>query len=46
MDAVNADDPAATGCIAELTELALDLRGTWEHSADELWGRLDPNSGS
>jgi glycogen phosphorylase len=25
-----------------LIELALDLRGTWEHSADELWGQLDP----
>ena len=27
--------------IEYLTELALDLRGTWEHSADELWGHLD-----
>ncbi len=26
-----------------LTELALDLRWTWNHSADELWGRLDPD---
>jgi hypothetical protein len=23
-------------------ELAIDLRGTWEHTADELWGQLDP----
>ena len=28
--------------IEYLIELALDLRGTWEHSADELWGQLDP----
>jgi glycogen phosphorylase len=25
-----------------LRELALNLRWTWNHSADELWGRLDP----
>jgi glycogen phosphorylase len=25
-----------------LAELALNLRWTWNHSADELWGRLDP----
>src|SRR5262245_59796295 len=28
--------------IDQLVELALDLRSTWNHSADELWGRLDP----
>ncbi len=28
--------------IERLVELALDLRSTWNHSADELWGRLDP----
>jgi len=27
---------------AALTELALNLRWTWNHAADELWGRLDP----
>jgi len=27
--------------IESLVELALDLRSTWEHSADELWGQLD-----
>ena len=26
-----------------LRELALNLRWTWNHSADELWGRLDPD---
>jgi glycogen phosphorylase len=25
-----------------LTELALNLRWTWKHAADELWSRLDP----
>ena len=28
--------------IESLIELTLDLRGTWEHAADELWGQLDP----
>jgi starch phosphorylase len=28
--------------IAALTELALDLRSTWYHGADELWMQLDP----
>ena len=25
-----------------LVELALNLRWSWNHSADELWGQLDP----
>src|SRR5664279_5207617 len=25
-----------------LTELAMDLRWSWNHSMDELWRRLDP----
>jgi len=28
--------------LAALTELAMDLRWSWNHSADELWRRLDP----
>lgn len=29
--------------LAELTELALDLRWTWSHAGDDaLWRRLDP----
>src|ERR1035437_6371372 len=28
--------------IAALTELAMDLRWSWNHCADELWRRLDP----
>jgi starch phosphorylase len=34
--------PTEPSGIEYLIELALDLRGTWEHSADELWGQLDP----
>jgi starch phosphorylase len=26
----------------QLTELAMDLRWSWNHCADELWRRLDP----
>ena len=28
--------------LAALTELAMDLRWTWNHYADELWQKLDP----
>jgi len=28
--------------VGSLTELALDLRWSWNHSADEIWARLDP----
>jgi starch phosphorylase len=28
--------------IEALTELAMDLRWTWNHGSDELWRRLDP----
>jgi hypothetical protein len=28
--------------LAALTELAMDLRWTWNHCSDELWRRLDP----
>jgi len=28
--------------LAALTELAMDLRWTWNHCSDELWQRLDP----
>ena len=33
---------ASAGGIGSLRELALDLRGAWNHSADELWARLEP----
>ncbi len=29
--------------VESLTELALDLRWSWNHSADELWARLEPD---
>ncbi len=29
-------------CIAALTELAMDLRWSWNHRSDALWRRLDP----
>ncbi|HOL71931.1 MAG TPA: alpha-glucan family phosphorylase [Bryobacteraceae bacterium] len=28
--------------VENLAELALDLRWSWNHASDELWGRLDP----
>jgi starch phosphorylase len=34
-------EPTLDG-IDALTDLAMDLRWTWNHSADELWRRLDP----
>jgi len=34
--------PQAPEGIGYLEELALDLRNTWEHGADEIWRRLDP----
>ena len=36
--------PAATPDISveALTELALDLRWSWNHSTDELWAEMDP----
>jgi glycogen phosphorylase len=34
--------PSATAVSDALTELALDLRWSFNHSADELWERIDP----
>ena len=42
-------NPIYTSLAAELretdalAELALNLRSTWNHKADELWGRIDPD---
>ena len=33
---------ASTDLLNSLSELALDLRWSWNHAADELWGRIDP----
>jgi starch phosphorylase len=32
------------GVLAPLEELALDLRWTWSHSADDLWRQLDADA--
>ena len=29
--------------LAALSELATDLRWTWNHAADDLWSKIDPN---
>ena len=34
--------PSATAISEALTDLALDLRWSFNHSADQLWERLDP----
>jgi len=34
--------PSIPQGLADLTELAMDLRWTWNHRGDELWRRLDP----
>jgi len=34
--------PTSESLLPALRELALDLRWSWNHSTDELWGRLDP----
>ncbi len=36
------DSPLDAGISDALTELALDLRWSFNHSADQLWGQLDP----
>ena len=41
------DRPLDKGISDALTDLALDLRWSFNHSADQLWGQLDPeHSGS
>jgi len=34
--------PNPTQGLAALTELAMDLRWSWNHAADDLWRQLDP----
>src|SRR6266852_3606827 len=36
------DHPSESQSAHALTQLALDLRWAWNHAADELWRRLDP----
>ena len=40
--AATSSSPTPSNGLAALTELAMDLRWTWNHSADELWAKLDP----
>src|SRR5215469_3012305 len=39
---VYVDRPTVTDISDALTDLALDLRWSFNHSADRLWGQLDP----
>ncbi len=38
----NVDRPPDTAISEALTDLALDLRWSFNHSADRLWEQLDP----
>jgi starch phosphorylase len=40
--AAQARSPQLTAGLAALTELALDLRWSWNHAADAVWRDLDP----
>ncbi len=35
--------PAGIGGMDSLTELALDLRWSWNHATDKVWRGLDPD---
>jgi starch phosphorylase len=35
-------ESAPTASVESLTELALDLRWSWNHSTDDLWAQLEP----
>ena len=41
-DSTNSSLPSETQAWDALTRLALDLSWSWNHSADEIWKRLDP----
>ena len=41
-DSTNSSLPSETQAWDALTRLALDLSWSWDHSADEIWKRLDP----
>ncbi|HTS09747.1 MAG TPA: DUF3417 domain-containing protein, partial [Candidatus Eisenbacteria bacterium] len=42
MDSLTPENPTSESLLPALTELALDLRWSWNHSTDEIWGQLDP----
>ncbi len=39
---MEADFPSHSSVMDSLTEIALNLRWSWNHAADELWNQLDP----
>jgi len=39
----SSSQPKPSQGLDALTELAMNLRWTWNHSTDELWQRLIPN---
>ena len=39
---MQADQPADVPVVEALTEIALNLRWSWNHAADKLWSELDP----
>ena len=41
-DSKNSSLPSETEALDALNRLALDLSWSWDHSADEVWKRLDP----
>ena len=41
-ETIFASEPQGLACMNELVELALDLRWSWDHSADEIWRPLAP----
>jgi starch phosphorylase len=41
-DSLHSSLPSDTQASDALTRLALDLSWSWNHSADEIWKRLDP----
>src|SRR6516162_1583771 len=41
-DSIHSSLPSETDALEKLAQLALDLRWSWSHSADEIWKRLDP----
>jgi starch phosphorylase len=41
-DSLHSNPPSDTNTLNALAKLALDLRWSWNHSADEIWKRLDP----
>ncbi len=41
---IYASEPQGLACMDDLVELALDLRWSWDHRADEIWRPLAPES--